>query len=118
VRDTITSTGACLAHYPGRKVYRDASNTIAAQFDFPGMDTCAHLEAEFLQFSSDRGGTPDGTRRPVERGQHPVSGSVYKFPAMIAHSSGGHPVVDVKQLLPTSVSERCELRRRRDEVRK
>jgi hypothetical protein len=77
-------------------MYRDTSDTIAAQFDFPDMDTSAHLEAEFPQFSSDRGGTPYGTCRPVERGQHPVSSSVYKLPAMVAHSSGRHPVVDVK----------------------
>jgi hypothetical protein len=99
-------------------MYRDTSDSIAAQFDFPDMDTGAHLEAEFPQFSSDRGGTPDGTRRPVERGQHPVSSSVYEFPAMVAHSSGGHPVVNVKQLLPTSVSEGGEMCRRRYEVRK
>jgi hypothetical protein len=65
---------------PGSDMHGDAPDVAIAYFDFPGVQTGAHLESDRGEPILDRLCAPNRSRWPVEDGEEPVAHGAYFAP--------------------------------------
>jgi hypothetical protein len=82
------------------------------------VQTTSHIDTQTLHPLRDRGRTPKGARRAVERREKTVAGVLYDTPLETADFGVGDVVVACEQLAPTAVPEPRGMPRRIDDVGK
>jgi len=111
---------ACLRQCgnPGANVHGNATDVLTTDLTLSGVQTTSHIDTQTLHPLRDRGRTPKGARRTVERREKTVAGVLYDTPLETADFGVGDVVVAYEQLAPTAVPEPRGMPRRIDDVGK
>ena len=111
---------ACLRQCgnPGANVHGNATDVLTTDLTLSGVQTTSHIDTQILHPLRDRGRTPKGARRAVERREKTVAGVLYDAPLETADFGVGDVVVACEQLAPTAVPEPRGMPRRIDDVGK
>jgi hypothetical protein len=97
-------------------VHRDPADFAVDNLALAGVKAGADVEPELVEGGSDRTGTADSPRRPVERGEEAVAGGVELRAPEAGELSANSRVVALQELPPSRVSERDGLLCRTDDV--
>src|SRR4029078_12160351 len=73
---------ACLRQCgnPGANVHGNATDVLTTDLTLSGVQTTSHIDTQTLHPLRDRGRTPKGARRTVERREKTVAGVLYDTP--------------------------------------
>src|SRR5262249_4261585 len=86
------------------RVHRDATDLLAVELAFAGVDPCTNVDAEVTESAADRERTADGARRAVEGGKEAVAGGVDLMPAKALELAPDRRVVRAEELAPAAIA--------------
>src|SRR5262249_62312898 len=95
------------ARDPGRDLPRDSGKILAEDFAFAGVQATAHLVTKCAHSITDRAGTADRPRRPVERRQDALPRGVDLASAILLQDVANFGEECREQFTPGIIAEYC-----------
>jgi hypothetical protein len=97
--------GASKCGYACCNVHCDSSDVIATQFDFAGMNACPKIQTKWCHLLCELGGETGSASRPVEGGEHPVTGALHHSTTLLSSDPLRRLIVFVQHVAPFGVAE-------------